>query len=312
VSNPFGRNRSWTVVRCLSRKALGRFASLVLMSNQDGAGDGKGKGTADVARIDRELVHLLEKRAVALRGEGALEPALQETLQRASGALPIDALGEILALVSRRTRPLRLARVVACLRRDARAPNTALLLHDAPTKVRALFAEDTELLWHDRLTECLASVVERRAEVACVLLDRAPYGPSDGLLRELMQSKLRIIGTVTEDAPPEEDVHAFRYALLSERGLGRSGDDLTALVFTLRNAPGALKEALNCLAQRDVNLHKIESRTTREGEYYIFAEIVGHATDRNVIPALDELRRMTPSCRVLGSYARLGLRPAAV
>jgi ACT domain len=73
--------------------------------------------------------------------------------------------------------------------------------------------------------------------------------------------------------------------------------------------PGALQQALARFGEREINLTKIESRSSVGGgndawEYMFFVELVGHATDRHVLMALDDLRRQTRFCKVLGSYAR--------
>ena len=70
------------------------------------------------------------------------------------------------------------------------------------------------------------------------------------------------------------------------------------------DSPGALVGVLSELAQRGVNLTKIESRPRRVrlGHYMFFADLDGAASDGPVRDALEALRRRVETLRVLGSY----------
>jgi chorismate mutase/prephenate dehydratase len=99
-----------------------------------------------------------------------------------------------------------------------------------------------------------------------------------------------------------------RYAIVSSRPSSRTGDDSTAIVFSLADAPGALLDALKKFAERGIDLSKIQSRPIEaEGwAYLFFLEVAGHATDRQLVSALEEVRRLTKFFRVLGSYPAHG------
>ncbi len=70
------------------------------------------------------------------------------------------------------------------------------------------------------------------------------------------------------------------------------------------DSPGALVGVLSELADRGVNLTKIESRPRRVrlGHYMFFADLDGTAEDPAVAAALDGLRGRVETLRVLGSY----------
>jgi chorismate mutase/prephenate dehydratase len=110
-------------------------------------------------------------------------------------------------------------------------------------------------------------------------------------------------GNVGDD--PGEHV---RCAVLSGRPSGRTGKDTTALVITLEDAPGALFRVLKPLADRDVNLRRIQSRprARAEGEgpayYRFFLEVAGHVTDRALVTTLEEMKRAVRELKILGSY----------
>jgi prephenate dehydratase len=70
--------------------------------------------------------------------------------------------------------------------------------------------------------------------------------------------------------------------------------------------PGALHRALQPFADREINLTRIESRpsTGTSWRHVFFIEMDGHVTDRSVLTAVEELRRIARYAKVLGSYPR--------
>jgi prephenate dehydratase len=69
-------------------------------------------------------------------------------------------------------------------------------------------------------------------------------------------------------------------------------------------SPGALVAVLSELADRAVNMTKIESRPRRVrlGHYMFFCDLEGAASDPPVATALDAMRARVETLRVLGSY----------
>jgi prephenate dehydratase len=80
----------------------------------------------------------------------------------------------------------------------------------------------------------------------------------------------------------------------------------TSVVFWGFNdeSPGALVGVLSELADRGINLTKIESRPRRValGHYMFFADLEGAEDDESVRDALDALRGKVQTLKVLGSY----------
>jgi prephenate dehydratase len=69
--------------------------------------------------------------------------------------------------------------------------------------------------------------------------------------------------------------------------------------------PGALVKPLLVLADRQINMSRIESRPTKRslGEYIFFIDIEAPIDDPNFSEALQELQAVTENLKILGSYA---------
>jgi prephenate dehydratase len=85
-----------------------------------------------------------------------------------------------------------------------------------------------------------------------------------------------------------------------------TGRDKTSLAFTVDHRPGTLIAALRVLADRRLNLTKIESRPYpgRPWEYVFFIDFEGHRDDPVSAEALRELAAYAGSLKVLGSYPK--------
>jgi len=95
-----------------------------------------------------------------------------------------------------------------------------------------------------------------------------------------------------------------RYAVVSARPSGRTGNDVTTLVFGVQDAPGSLLDVLKVFAERGINLTKIQSHpmSGETWKYMFLLEAVGHFTDRPLVMAFEEMKRITRFFKVLGSY----------
>ncbi len=86
-----------------------------------------------------------------------------------------------------------------------------------------------------------------------------------------------------------------------EEGLHR-----TALVMATDHRPGALYRCLGALANRGINLLKLESRPSRSRpwEYVFYLDFEGHREDAAIREALAEMADLTTFIKVLGSFCR--------
>jgi chorismate mutase/prephenate dehydratase len=82
--------------------------------------------------------------------------------------------------------------------------------------------------------------------------------------------------------------------------------DKTSIVFITNHTPGSLYRALGELAQREINLTKIESRPIRATpwEYSFFVDFEGHRDDHDCAAAIEALQKSSTFLKVLGSYPR--------
>jgi len=91
-------------------------------------------------------------------------------------------------------------------------------------------------------------------------------------------------------------------------GSAGSGKDISSFLVSLGDEAaahsGALLKMLMPLAERGINLSKIESRPSkkRPWDYYFFLDVTGHFEDANMKEALAELKKFCPLVKWLGSY----------
>jgi len=100
-----------------------------------------------------------------------------------------------------------------------------------------------------------------------------------------------------------------RFLVLGGQIGGPTGNDKTSVLFTVQHRAGALYDALTPFKAAGVNLANLMPRPSRKHpwEYCFFVDIFGHRDDENVARALDELRKIALTVRVLGSYPAAGM-----
>ena len=83
-------------------------------------------------------------------------------------------------------------------------------------------------------------------------------------------------------------------------------------MFATRHVRGALVQCLQALAERDLNLTKLESRPRRGTpfEYLFYVDFEGNLAEARVREGVAELRARASHLKVLGSYP-VNARPGA-
>lgn len=97
-----------------------------------------------------------------------------------------------------------------------------------------------------------------------------------------------------------------RFVVLAKSFGKSSGDDLTSLLFSVRNEAGSLFSALQPFRDRGLNLTRIESRPAKKvnWEYSFFVDVEGHVSDPELSKAIDAIKPYVDDLRILGSYPR--------
>jgi chorismate mutase / prephenate dehydratase len=95
-----------------------------------------------------------------------------------------------------------------------------------------------------------------------------------------------------------------RFIVLGREWAARTGRDKTSVVFSVKDRPGVLKDALSAFADEGINLTRIESRPSRKRAwtYVFFADFFGHPEEDRVKRAMDSLEEHCPYVSLIGAY----------
>jgi chorismate mutase/prephenate dehydratase len=134
-------------------------------------------------------------------------------------------------------------------------------------------------------------------------VERARDDPAVGAIGSELAGRLYDVPALQrriEDNP----FNSTRFLVLGRRAMPATGRDKTSILFSMKNEPGVLYSILQPLAERRLNLTKIESRPTkrRPWEYVNFVDFEGHRDDTPVRAALDVVRERCQFLKILGSY----------
>lgn len=113
---------------------------------------------------------------------------------------------------------------------------------------------------------------------------------------------LQVVERKIEDNPN----NFTRFLVIGRKEQGKTGNDKTSIMFSIKDEPGALYRMLKPFAERGINLTKIESRPQkkRAWEYVFFLDLDGHISEERVREAIEELDKMCVFLRILGSYPK--------
>ncbi len=106
------------------------------------------------------------------------------------------------------------------------------------------------------------------------------------------------------DAVPVREENATRFFVVARSALSKRRPTKTALLFTLRDRPGALHRVLGVFAREKLNLSRLHSHALGAAlnAYSFFVEIESPASSAAMKRALERLPRATSQLEVVGSF----------
>jgi chorismate mutase / prephenate dehydratase len=111
---------------------------------------------------------------------------------------------------------------------------------------------------------------------------------------------LKVLARNIQDAR----ANTTRFIVLGREWAARTGRDKTSVVFSVKDRPGVLKDALSAFADEGINLTRIESRPSRKRAwtYVFFADFLGHPEEDRVKRAMEALEDHCPYVSLIGAY----------
>jgi len=192
-----------------------------------------------------------------------------------------------------------------CIRRALVLPIRHALLGDGPRE------GITEVLSHPQaLAQCsgwLAQHLPQALQLPTSSTAEAARMVRGSRFRAAIASRAAAVEhALTELAFPINDVSAncTRFLLL-QRGERSHKGDVASLAFSLhRNAPGALLDALACLARRGLNMSRIESRPSKRelGEYVFFIDVELTSAEDSSLALTELIEDLQPFCEHLAHF----------
>lgn len=252
------------------------------------------------AQLDREILSLLLQRARLSRGVGqrggeakipsSERDTLAELVTAAGDELPAEAVRSIFLEIHTACRALEAPVRVVYAGGEAGALA-------ARHKLGSL-AEYTAV---SDAAQALERVSSKQADFAVLPYESYAEGSIPSTLQALRFSEARIIAMIEPEQVTSLEGQV-RHCVAALRPASRTGRDVTALLFTVSDQPGALFENIKHFAERGVNLRKIQSRPSESEGYLFFVEISGHITDRSLVAALEGVKKQTRTLKILGSF----------
>ena len=113
---------------------------------------------------------------------------------------------------------------------------------------------------------------------------------------------LNILAANIEDEPD----NTTRFLVIGRQIVPPSGSDMTSILLSSHNRPGALYDLLRPFADAGVNLTRIESRPSRRAQwdYNFFVDIEGHAQLPAIKKVLEGMKANAAFYKFLGSYPK--------
>jgi len=113
---------------------------------------------------------------------------------------------------------------------------------------------------------------------------------------------LQIVAKKIEDNPH----NVTRFLVISKKSSGKTGNDKTSIMFSIKDKVGALHSMLTPFAEAGINLNRLDARPSgrKVWDYVFFLDMEGHIEEPKVANAIERLRQDCMFLKVLGSYQK--------
>jgi prephenate dehydratase/chorismate mutase/prephenate dehydratase len=145
-------------------------------------------------------------------------------------------------------------------------------------------------------------------------LDPVQYHDTAGAAKMLMETRPKASAAIASKLSAElynleilkEDIEDLdrnltRFIVLSKEKNPDEGDKCS-IIFSTAHKAGTLFQVLEVFAKKNINLTRIESIPDEPGSYAFFLDFVGSNNDQKVVEALDNVKGITRSFRLMGCY----------
>ena len=149
----------------------------------------------------------------------------------------------------------------------------------------------------------LPGVPIKELESTSAAAERASREKGAAAIGSGLSARVYHLNTVVENIEDNPD-NITRFLCIGKIDAQPTGRDKTSLLFHLNHKPGALHRALGALAEKGINVSRIESRPAKmkKWEYLFFIDLEGHYLDERLSKAIPELEKQCVFVKRLGSY----------
>jgi prephenate dehydratase/chorismate mutase/prephenate dehydratase len=136
------------------------------------------------------------------------------------------------------------------------------------------------------------------AGAAKMLADQAPK--ASAAIASKLAAELYNLETIKENIE-DLDINTTRFLVLSKEESTEEGNKCS-VTFATEHKAGTLFTVLEVFAKESLNLTRIESFPNEPGNYAFFLDFMGSNRDDNVLKALEQVKGMTTSFKLMGCY----------
>jgi chorismate mutase-like protein len=241
------------------------------------------------ARLAQEIGRIKERNGAPVYAAGRAEQLMRRLVERNQGPLDEMAIRSIYREIMSASLSLEKDTVIAC--EGAVAGRT----HFA---AKQQFGASVRYTFHDHPSELFNAVAAGHAD--CGVIPMGEEGLDSTVLELLLKCEAQLSSQIVLGG--EEGSQRARYLVLGKTLNAGSGDDLTALLFLLKDRPGALASVLEPFREAGVNVISIQSRPAQGGGLYLFLEVQGHAGEEPLQRSIAMLGEGGFSPKICGSY----------